>query len=53
MDMYRKLYIYLTSQIDEALFFLDAKDPRRAEHARKILKNALEEVETYISGEEK
>ncbi len=53
MDMYRKLYIYLTSQIDEALFFLDEEDPRRAEHARKILKNALEEVETYISGEEK
>lgn len=21
MDMYRKLYVYLTSQIDEALFF--------------------------------
>lgn len=53
MDMYRKLYVYLTSQIDEALFFLDEEDPRRAEYARKILKNALEEVETYISGEEK
>ena len=53
MDMYGKLYVYLTSQIDEALFFLDEEDPRRAEHARKILKNALEEVETYISGEEK
>lgn len=51
MDMYRKLYVYLTSQIDEALFFLDTKDPQRTEHAQKILKNALEEAETYISGE--
>ena len=51
MNKYRKLYIYLTSQIDEALFFLDEEDPRRAEHARKILKNALEETKTYISDE--
>ena len=52
MDMYRKLYVYLTSQIDEALFFLDQKDPQQAEHAQKILKNALEEVQAYISGGE-
>lgn len=52
MDMYRKLYRYLVSQIDEALFFLEAEDPRQAEYARKILLNALQEVQAHTAGEE-
>ena len=45
MDLYRQLYAFLVSQIDDALSLLDTGDLLEIDHVREILSSALETAE--------
>ncbi len=51
MEIYRQLYAYLVSQIDEALFLLDTGNLLATNYVKEILSNALLEAENRIVDE--
>ena len=52
MEIHQQLYAYLVSQIDEALFLLDAGNLLEMDHVREILSSALLEAENRIIDKE-
>ena len=51
MDLYRQLYAFLVSQIDDALSLLDTGDLLEIDHVREILSSALETAEKRVLAE--
>ena len=52
MDLYRQLYAFLVSLIDDALSLLDTGDLLEIDHVREILSSALGTTEERVLTED-